>query len=104
MPEIKARAAAAGLSQTGKRFDIVLRLLQHASGIGEPKRVPGSVGADGEFVPAPKKTRAPSMKVGCHGAIRGTNMALVMRYVPLLALVLSLLACVLRFAAFHIDA
>lgn len=69
MPEIKAYAAAKGLSQSGKRFDVVLRLLQHASGTGQPKRIPGSVNADGEFIPAPKKERAPSMKVGW-GALR----------------------------------
>eukprot|EP00961_Rhodomonas_salina_P267596 3615787-Rhodomonas_salina.2 len=55
---IKSRVREAGLSVTGNKFELVLRLMQHLNGVGNPKRGAVHVNEDGECQP---KKRAKSM-------------------------------------------
>ncbi|GIQ80990.1 hypothetical protein KIPB_001881 [Kipferlia bialata] len=56
--DIKATLKSKGLCSTGNRFDLVLRVVQSATGKGTPKQAKGTWTEDGEFVP---KKRGPSM-------------------------------------------
>jgi len=60
--ELKTMCRDKGLITSGKRYDLVLRLLQNESGVGgEPKRAAGTMDEDtGVFQP---KKRAKSMKI-----------------------------------------
>ncbi len=58
--EIKQIAKSKGLATTGKRYDVVLRLLQLENGTGAPKRAAGDMNENGVFEP---KKRAKSMKI-----------------------------------------
>jgi hypothetical protein len=58
--EIKELARTKGLAVSGKRYDLVLRLLQLDNGVGTPKRAAGEMSESGVFEP---KKRAKSMKL-----------------------------------------
>ncbi|GIQ88625.1 hypothetical protein KIPB_010919, partial [Kipferlia bialata] len=58
--ELAERLKKEGLSGTGNRYDLVLRLVQLATGNGEPKKARGTRNEAGEFVP---KKRGPSMAI-----------------------------------------
>lgn len=62
MDELKAKCRDSGLVVSGKRYDLVLRLLQHETGLGgTPKRAAGTMDeVTGTFQP---KKKAKSMKL-----------------------------------------
>mmetsp|Transcript_21868 Transcript_21868/g.39391 ORF Transcript_21868/g.39391 Transcript_21868/m.39391 type:complete len:368 (+) Transcript_21868:44-1147(+) len=58
--DLKTMCREKGIIVSGKRYDLVLRLLQFKSGRGDPKRAAGAMDEEGKFQP---KKRAKSMKL-----------------------------------------